>query len=209
MTTDVLGGALRTSLLRLAAVVALMLFVAAGGMVWAGLPTDQTVPEPAVFADAPPPALASTTRGELPPANTLSIPALGISAPLVAGRVSAGSLEIPSDPTRVTLWTGGGRPCGRTGTVLVAGHVSSFGTRGALWNLHRVTPATIAQLTCPDRTVTTWYANRTQIVHKDALPSQVYAPEGDRRLVVVTCGGPLLDSGHYRDNVLVWFEEVG
>lgn len=42
-------------------------------------------------------------------------------------------------------------------------------------------------------------------VQKTALPSWVWAgPAGDRRLVLVTCGGPLIPgTDRHRDNVIV------
>jgi sortase (surface protein transpeptidase) len=141
-------------------------------------------------------------------ADMLTIPDLKITAALVPGRVAADTLQIPSDPAKATLWTDGGQPCGTEGTVLIAGHVISYGTEGALWSLHQVQPGVQAFVTCSDGTVTSWYAVSAETLPKDDLPPAVFQRKGHRQLVVVTCGGPLLKTGHYRNNVIVRFEPM-
>lgn len=168
---------------------------------------NQDAPEPAPFASAAAPSRVPPPPAGLP-ANTLVVSDLGISAPLTPGTVSAHSLEIPSNPAEAALWVDGGQPCGSKGTVLIAGHVSSYGTKGALWSLHDVVPGTVAVVTCADGTATSWYASRVIVVPKDQLPQDVFNSVGRPRMAVVTCGGPLLPTGHYRDNVVVWFERL-
>jgi hypothetical protein len=41
-------------------------------------------------------------------------------------------------------------------------------------------------------------------VLKDELPQALFSRSGEKRLYLVTCGGPFnAKSGHYRDNVIV------
>lgn len=141
--------------------------------------------------------------------DRLAIPSLGIEAPLVPGTISRRSLEIPDDPATLTLYEGGGEPCGTTGTVLAAGHVVSRGTRGALWPLHRIEPRATAWLSCGDGALTTWRVVGVEVTRKRDLPQDVFDRSGPRRLVVVTCGGPVMPDGHYRDNVIVHLAPVG
>ena len=158
----------------------------------------------ALAAEAAQPSRSEASLG----ADRLVIPALDVDAPLVLDRVLAGQLQIPSDPGQLTLYEDGGQPCGTQGTVLVAGHVSSYGTPGALHDLARIQPGQVARVPCHDGTVTTWAAVRAEESIKSALPQDVFDSSGEHRLVVVTCGGPVMPNGHYRDNVIVYFVPV-
>ena len=129
----------------------------------------------------------------------------GIDAPLLPGTVVGGSLQLPNDPAQLTLYSDGGQPCGPKGTVLISGHVSSHGTRGALWQLAGLAPYTAARVTCADGTESLWRLVEMQVVPKEDLPADVFDADGQLRLVVVTCGGPVIGN-HYRDNVIAVFE---
>lgn len=168
----------------------------------------EPVPEPVPFtapAGAPVPDIEEPSSPGLA-ADRLAIPSLGIEAPLVRAGVSGHSLDIPDDPGSLTLYDDGGDPCGTTGTVLLAGHVVSRGVRGALWPLHAIEPGARAWLTCGDGTLTAWTAVAVDVTAKRDLPQDLFASTGPHRLVVVTCGGPVMPDGHYRDNVIVYFE---
>lgn len=195
------------------AVVALIGVAAAGvAFIVAGLtptpPEAAPIPEPFVHAVGQPLPDPEPAPGDPLPADALLIDSLGISAPLLPGAVSNQSLRIPSDPAKLTLYSGGAGPCDPEGTVLLAGHVSSYGVHGALWPLHKIQPGATAFVTCADGTVTAWQAVSVQVEHKDDLPQDVFSDTGDLRLVIVTCGGPVMSNGHYRDNVIVTFAPV-
>lgn len=136
--------------------------------------------------------------------NRFVVLSAGIDAPLVPGGVAGGQLQLPNDPGRLTLYTGGGQPCGEKGTVLVSGHVSSRGVHGALWDLASLPAYTAARVTCADGTETVWRLTEMLVVPKDQLPGDVFDADGELRLVVVTCGGPVIGT-HYRDNVVAIF----
>ena len=92
-------------------------------------------PRHIAVSPTPPPATLSTR----PAANTVTIPSLHISAPLVQEAIINHSLQIPGDVHSVGLWSGGGALDGTTGTVLLAGHVNYVGQgQGALWNLANI-----------------------------------------------------------------------
>lgn len=170
-------------------------------------PEPAPVPEPFVIAaDQLPPAEPAPAAVGVP--NRLTIESLGVDAPLLPGEVSGLSLRLPSDPALLTLHTDGGQPCGDQGTVLIAGHVSSYGTKGVLWPLHAIKPGATAHVTCADGTLTTWQATGVRLERKADLPQNVFDAAGDRRLVIVTCGGPVMADGHYRDNVIATFTET-
>lgn len=190
------------------AILGVLLVGLAAAAVWlltVGFVADQEpVPEPAEFNVAPTGGPAPTVSAM--PENHLRIPSIGIDADVRPGEVSAGALEIPSDPTVLTIWSAGAGACDADGTTLLAGHVINSGTHGALWPLHRIDTSAVAYLTCPDGTVTAWRVTQVQVTPKEDLPPEVFSPHGARLLAVVTCGGPVLPSGHYRDNVIAWFE---
>lgn len=132
----------------------------------------------------------------------LAIAALGISAPLREVGVSGSELEIPDDPAEVGLWRGGAMPGDETGTVLVSGHVSWNGERGALWTLAASSPGDTIQLVRDDGQVSGWRVTSISRLPRDADHPELFTSSGIHRLVVVTCGGPVVD-GHYRDLVVV------
>lgn len=150
---------------------------------------------------APVPGFSSPT-----PVHTagprLLIGALGISAPLHEVGVSAGELEIPADPAAVGIWRDGARPGDPTGTVLVSGHVSWDGRRGGLWPLASAGLGDLVELVTPDGTVTHWIVTTADRVLGDQDHPDLFTRSGPHRLVVVTCGGPVVD-GRYRDLVVV------
>lgn len=211
------------------------LLAVSGWLVWSGLSAGWgPAPLPTSLPTAPsdgPMAGPTTMVGEGPngepatisPAtmepNRLFIPSLDIYAPLEPHGLGSHqwdgeqrvALVVPSDPGTLTLYDGGGQPCGPLqGTVLIAGHVASGGVRGALWPLSRIGAGAAAYVSCNDGTVTVWKQVGGIILDdKDTQPQDVFAASGPRRLVVETCGGPVRPDGFYAQNVIVLFAPVG
>lgn len=152
---------------------------------------------------APPPI----TPDQMAP-GTLLIPALGVYAPWTPKTVHDGELPVPADPERLALNSGGGQPCGRQGTILLAGHVAVHGVRGALWPLAATEVGTVAWLRCGDGELRQFAAVAPAgVVPKGHLPRSLDTEDGPPLLVLVTCGGPVRD-GHYVDNVIGTFRPV-
>jgi hypothetical protein len=160
-----------------------------------------TTPTP---APAPDPAPTKPSYG----ANQLVIPALGISAGFSSAGLNHGSLIIPDNPKHLTLFSGGGQPCGTTGTVLIAGHVSYNGVAGALNRLGQLGIGAEAIVTCADGTPTRWVATRKVQTPKETLPSGIWSATGPLQLAVITCAGQVVNGSH-TDNVTVFFSPVG
>lgn len=137
-----------------------------------------------------------------PTGPLLTVPAIGVSAPVREVGVSEGELEIPGDPAEVGIWRGGASPGDDSGTVLVTGHVSWDGQRGALWRLAATSPGDAVQLTDPAGGTSHWRVDSVTSVPRDADHPDLFTRDEEHRLVVVTCGGPLV-GGHYRDLVVV------
>lgn len=141
--------------------------------------------------------------------SQIAIPDVCVDGPLVpTSRTVLGALVIPPRVTEVGLWDRGAPLDGRGGTTLVAGHVSYAGQgRGTLFSLSLVRPGSRVYTVDAAGQVRVWRVVRLESVVKSQLPEDVFAgSRGVRRLVVVTCGGPILDDPHYghtyRDNVI-------
>jgi hypothetical protein len=148
--------------------------------------------------------------------NQLVIPSLCIVGAIVrTPRLRNGTLVIPDDVKRIGLWDQGAPLAPLPshpevlGTTLLAGHVDHVGQgRGALYPLAHVSPGALAIATDADGTVTRWRVVSLLAVAKDRLPGSVFdGPVGPRRLVLVTCGGRVIQKpgvgGVYEDNVIV------
>lgn len=142
--------------------------------------------------------------------RTLSIPKLGVVAPVLAVATAAnGDFDVPADPTTVGWWWPGGQPGGQGNTV-IAGHVDSRRLgQGALFRLHTLRVGDLLVLAGPGDVGQDYQVARSHTIVKSALPTSIFAMTGSPMLVVVTCGGPFdHTTGHYRDNVVVYAKPV-
>lgn len=144
-----------------------------------------------------------------PAAGHLVIPSLCVDAPMVPEVFAGGELTIPSDVRKTAIWSDGAAPAAAQGTTLVAGHVNYIGQGdGALSRLAGIQPGALIEMADPDSgAISRWKVVGLSAVIKSRLPSQLFAgPLGDRRLYLVTCGGPVIHyswGNSYRDNVVV------
>lgn len=165
---------------------------------------------------APEPTAPATSDGvvitpELGP-STLSIPSLGATAPLDVLGVEDDQLLLP-EPERLTLFEDGSYPGDPQGTVLVAGHVnSSTLARGALFRLAEIEEGATIWVTDATGSPHEYRVVGLQVLLKQALPQSLFSRQGGPTLVVVTCGGDIIDSPegrHYESNVIVTAVPVG
>jgi Sortase domain len=213
----------------LAGVVPAVLLIAGGALLAMGLPGHSGGPHPQPlpardFALAPAAALALPAPGQLASPQPgsiqatckrlrggrpqIAIPSLCIYAPLVAARVAGGTLVIPPDVHLAGLDTGSAALTARHGTTIIAGHVDNLSQGdGVFYFLYRIRPGAVISVTDSRRNQTIWRVYRVVTVHKNALPGEIWNTIGPRRLVLVTCGGPIertRDGNSYADNVLVY-----
>lgn len=170
------------------------------------LDADQ-VPDPVIDTAASPPRPQTVDHSTAD--NSLSIPAIGAQADLVPlGLADDESLRLPTAVDAVTLWTGSAPLDAADGSILIAGHVDdSAQGAGALFHMHTVQPGDAIYVT-GNGTSTRWKVISLQAVVKEALPDRVFdGPGGQRKLHVVTCGGPIVTDADgratYRENVIV------
>jgi hypothetical protein len=222
------GGVPWRWLLRAAAVPAVLLAVGAvlitrGLLGPGGGPHPQPLPSrsfaipPAVARALPnPPRLARPQHGSIQafcarlPAGQpqVTIPSLCIYAPLVPARIADGALLIPSDVRQTGLDTSSAPLNARSGTTIIAGHVDNFSQGdGVFYFLYQAEPGALVTVTDPGHATTTWRVYKVTVADKTTLPPDIWSRTGPRRLVLVTCGGPIKHTpagSTYADNVLIY-----
>jgi len=138
----------------------------------------------------------------------VAIPSLCIYAPLVPVRVEGGALVIPADVHLAGLDVQSAALRARHGTIIIAGHVDNASQGdGTFYFLYQIKPGALITVTGPGHATTAWRAYKTAVTAKTALPPGIWSLAGPRRLVLVTCGGPLEHTragNAYRDNVLIY-----
>ncbi|MDO5503750.1 MAG: class F sortase [Actinomycetia bacterium] len=178
----------------------------------AAVPPAQPVqPVQAGPAAQPVPADVADPGGGPPSPETMApghllIPSLGVYAPLGPARVVAGELVLPEDAAVPGIWLDGPALTSSAGSTLIAGHVSEHAAPGVFAELARIQPGDLIHTTSADGAAQTWRTTHLASVHKSALPPVVWAQDGPRRLVLVTCAGPVVRSGEglaHRDNVVL------
>jgi hypothetical protein len=177
----------------------------------AGAPLEQALPAPAAppVADAPNVVTRDATPTAVPQRPSpvwVAVPGLGVDAPVEPVSVrDDGQMALPDDVDRLGWYRFGPAP-GADGSAVLAGHVDDVTQGlGALAPLRDAEPGAEVVVTDAAGAVTRWQVLSRETVAKQALPlDRLFARSGPPRLVLVTCGGPILpDVGGYRDNVVV------
>ena len=180
------------------------------GILAASPPAAAPLP-PRTFDEPAPAAAPHSPTPSAPPTlgpDTLAIPAVGIDALLVPEPTVQGVLSLPTDIHQVGIWTGGAEPTATTGTITLAGHVDRAGQGpGALATLADLHFHDTVYLRGTSGPTTRWQITALDVVPKAKLPATVFAgTRGTRRLIIVTCGGPVEHipgyGASYRDNVI-------
>lgn len=175
--------------------------------------TSATVPGPEVPAPTttrPAPLLGSRS-GALPGALernvplSLSIPALGVEAPIVAlGVDGEGRMDIPRDVDEVGWYRFGPTP-GDDGSAVLSAHVDSRSQGpGVFFRLGTLRPGDVVELESADGPQT-WVVRAVETIDKDELPlDRIFARAGEPVLTLITCGGSFSRSlSSYDANVVV------
>ncbi len=204
----------RPRLLAAAALAVGVLAVGAGGtgLALAGRMHGTPIRLAARPSLVPVPAQRATGPGGLsaarPPARpvALTIPALGIRTSLTdLGLEPDGSLQVPSSTTVAGWYTGSPRP-GAVGSSVIAGHVDSYTGPAVFYRLHSMRPGERVYIRRADGTLAVFSVTRVRAYAKDRFPTaEVYGPEPDAELRLITCGGTF-DPGlrSYLSNVVVY-----
>lgn len=164
-----------------------------------------TVAKP--FAAADPNTYTGTTPPPEMPPFTIAIPALGINAPVTESDIdTSGALILPTSD-RTTRYTGAAALGAAEGSTVIAGHVNfADGSPGALAPLAKITKGTPVYVTDASGTRHEYKAHTAETLTKTGLPQELFTPAGPPQLVLITCGGPIDNTGsilEYTHNTVV------
>ncbi len=152
----------------------------------------------------------------------LLIPALGVYAQVVDSGLVNGTSHVSGNPVRkldlpgamkVARSRGAATVAQDDGTLLLAGHVSSRGEKGALNRLVDLRPGEVWYVTdaVGNRAAFKMVGVGEVTVAKNQLPKDIWASTGQRRSVLVTCGGKVVETPQgrfYESNVLAFGSPV-
>jgi hypothetical protein len=148
-----------------------------------------------------PPALAAGIP------TALELPSLGVHAEVLPVGITAGQLDVPTDPADVGWWTGSvvaGSPAGAT---VIDGHVDSAELgAGALYRLTDLAIADTIRVTVAGGGTVTYRVDERRTYDKtNSLPAAIFGTDGAPRLVLITCGGAFDTATlSYESNVAVF-----
>lgn len=194
--------------------VAVMVLVAAVALTACGslTPTGSAPPLP----DAPvavesgaadPPATGKVSQ--VPPA-TVELDGASPAQVALADVTDDGFLAVPEDISKLGWWIGSAPMGSPRGTTLIAGHVDSAAAGlGVFAKLKSMGEGD--RITVVDGLGNPWRFEVTDSVQvtKSQLPAELFDTSGERRLALITCGGPFdAELRSYEDNLIVWAEPV-
>ena len=137
---------------------------------------------------------------------TITIPAIGVQAPIVGvGLRADGAMQVP-EPDQVGWYKLGPRP-GAGGPAVLVGHVYYRRTGPAVFHrLRELRPGDEILVGRRGGTTTRFLVGRLERHPKTALPTRRIWTTARRPLLrLITCGGSFdRSTGHYRDNVVVY-----
>ena len=171
-----------------------------------GDPAGPAGPPAGPFASiaASTPAVAASAAGAEP--THVALRRLGIDAAVYGVGIDTrlGVLDVPQHIDRVGWWRDGAAPGAAAGTILLGGHVDSARRgAGAFYALRNARRGDTISVRSGNGTTRSYRVTSLRRVRKAALPTSVYTNKGERRLVLVTCGGPFdARTKRYRDNVI-------
>jgi sortase (surface protein transpeptidase) len=144
----------------------------------------------------------------LPPSPPVRIwiPSIGVTSGLVRlGLEPDGTLQVPSEFGVAGWWAGGPSP-GEKGAAVIVGHVDSTAGPGVFFRLPHLRPGAVVWVSREDQAAVEFVVQRIEQVPKTRFPTkEVYGPQPNATLRLVTCGGAFDHStGHYVDNVIVF-----
>ncbi|RKN39689.1 class F sortase [Micromonospora endolithica] len=183
-------------------------------MVGTGVTVLSSNPPRPSGAGTPGPARPGPAVPPLPRADpvAVSIPAIGVDAPLVAvGVDDRGTLEVPPvDKPTVAGWYRHGASPGETGNAVLVGHVDSAAGPAVFFDLGRLRPGDTVRVSRVDGRVASFVVESVASYPKDRFPTdEVYGPSTSAGLRVITCGGRFdRSSGNYVDNVVVFATRI-
>ncbi|WP_238155367.1 class F sortase [Kribbella soli] len=140
-----------------------------------------------------PAAVPSSSAGSTATARAgrpmgISIPRLGVTAPVLAIDAVHAALTPPSDPSKVGWWSGGAQPGSKRGSAIITGHTVHNGG-GAFDNLGKLVPGSVVRVSTT-RGQLAYRVAAVATYRKATLAKragQLFDQSVRGRLVLVTC----------------------
>ncbi|MEV3873537.1 class F sortase [Streptomyces sp. NPDC049906] len=146
------------------------------------------------------------------PPDRIRIPAIGVDAPLMGLRLTAGgSLDVPPpDRPELAGWYEAGTTPGERGTAVVAGHVDNADGPAVFYRLGALTRGQRIEVDRRDGSVAVFAVTAVEVHPGEDFPDErVYGPAPGPELRVITCGGPYSKRTGYAGNVVVFARLTG
>jgi LPXTG-site transpeptidase (sortase) family protein len=141
----------------------------------------------------------------------LRIPAIDLSTPPLQqlGRAADKSIALPTRPELAGWFKGGPRP-GQPGPAVIIGHVDWDHSGAVFFRLREMTPGEAVYVDRADGSTQEFRVTAVRQVAKADFPTDdVYAPDLESSLRLITCGGQFDYATHnYLDNVIVFASPV-
>lgn len=152
------------------------------------------------------PAGSVAANRPAPPAR-LSIPSIGVDAPVDPVHGTAVGIDVPA-VGRAGWYDAGPRP-GEPGRAVIIGHFDASNGPGLFALLPAVATGTKIAVSDSAGAVHHFMIVGRAQIEKSKFPTYaVYGPAPRPVLVLVTCGGPYIPGVGYRDNVIVYARSV-
>jgi sortase (surface protein transpeptidase) len=141
---------------------------------------------------------------------TITIPRIGVRAPIVAvGLRADGAMQVP-EPDQVGWYRHGPRP-GADGPAVLVGHLDSRTGPAVFYRLRELRPGDQILIGQHGGSTLRFLVGRLERHPKTALPTSRIWTDASRPLLrLITCGGSFdRSTGHYRDNLIVYASPTG
>lgn len=184
--------------------------------------TPKASPAPQIAAPTPEPTPTAESNPEVPDIGASRLVVPGLDLDMYVDSVSRfrpgrleGTVELPL-PASVDVaahWEpAAGLADDPDGVTVVAGHVVWNGVWSPLRGLAGLNPGAEIFTSDADGNVQAWRLDRIEQAPKRALPQEFFADDadqGERQLVIVTCGGPTGSDDHHTNNILAYAVPIG
>jgi len=167
-------------------------------------------------AQAPSAFAPATTAGHLVPLSEhvppveVAVPAIAVRSSLVGLRLNGdGSLQVPIDYAQAGWYSQGPAPGDIGQPAVIVGHVDSTNGPAVFFKLRELHTGDPILVRRADGTSIRFVVYRAAQYPKDSFPArQVYAPDPDAELRLITCTGDFdRATGHYLGNYVVYAKQ--
>jgi LPXTG-site transpeptidase (sortase) family protein len=151
------------------------------------------------------------TYQDVPAPTRLRVPAIDLTSPPLEalGRASDKSIALPSRPEKAGWFDGGPKP-GQPGPAVIIGHVDWDHSPAVFFRLRELEPGEDVYVDRADGSTLRYRITKVRQVAKSDFPTaDVYAPDLEPSLRLITCGGDFdSTTRNYLDNVIVFATPV-